>query len=480
MNAIERLACETSLYRFIKWAWPLVDPSPFVDSLHVFLICKYLEATTRGEIRKLMINVPPGHQKSLTVSVFWPVWTWIRNPGRRFMTTSYRGDLALRDSDRARDLIRSPEFQREFGERFRLRKGQDVKSRWANNHGGYRFATSIEGIMGEGGDYVVLDDPHNVEQAESAEVLDETVRKINLALPTRVRSATGAIVVMMQRLTERDFCGRALASQSGWIHVCLPARFDPEHPFRMGPQILDSGRVLPGDWRTVVGELLWPQLFGEERIKALEEAMGSYGASGQLQQRPVPREGALFKRAWFAGKMIDASEVPEGVTVRGWDLAASETKTADWTASVKMRKAGGRYYVLNVTRQRREPLAVKLRMRELAESDGYGVKVNFPQDPGQAGKSQAQDLAANLDGFDARFSTESGDKVTRAEGLSAQAEAGNVYIVRDDWTDSFLEELCGFPGAEFDDRVDAASRAYHALRNAEGGGMGDGGELVEG
>ncbi len=481
MNALEKRAVETSLYRFIKWAWPLVDPAPFVDSKHIWIVCKYLEAVTMGEIPKLAINIPPGHQKSLTVSVFWPVWTWLLKPGRRFMNTSYRGDLALRDADRSRDLIRHPVFQEEFGDRFKLRKGQDIKSRYANDQRGYRFSTAIAGIMGEGGDYVVLDDPHNVETAESDGVRDETVRKIRLALPTRVRSRDGAVVLMMQRLHSRDFCGVVFAQEEGWVHVCLPARFDPTHPFLMPPTIqLTSGRVLPGDWRTEEGELLWPELFGEERLSLLENALGSYGVAGQLQQLPVPREGGLFKRAWFDGKFVDVSDVPIGVTVRGWDLAAGDNAAADYSASCKIRKAEGNYYIMHAARFKREPLKVKQEMKRLAEQDGHAVQVNFPQDPGQAGKSQRQDLVANLDGFNVRYSPESGDKVTRAEGLSAQAEGGNVYLVRDDWNDPFLDEICMFPGGENDDFMDAASRAYHALKNAAGPSLGLGGQLIGG
>jgi predicted phage terminase large subunit-like protein len=487
------------LYSFVMQAWQSVDPAPFKDNWHIGCMCEYLEAVADGEIPKLVINVPPGHQKSLTVSVFWPVWTWIRRPQKRFMATAYRGDLALRDAQKSRDLIRSPWFQRHFGSSFQLAGDQDTKSRYQNNKGGYRFSTSVAGIMGEGGDFVILDDPHNVEQAESDVVRDETVRKIDLALPTRVRSPDGGTVVIMQRLHSRDYCGRQIEQhRDQWVHVCLPARYEYDHPSRLRSISLPSGRTLPGDARANPqiqrkydrlasidtreardaaallaadhnGELLFPALFSEQRQTALEDALGSYGTAGQQQQRPAPREGGLFRRAWFADQMIDARDIPaERIQVRGWDLAGSTRKTSPYTAGVRVSMAGGKYYIEHVSRERWTPAAMEEGMLLQARLDGYGVHIDVPQDPGQAGKSQVQALSRKLAGFVMRSSPESGAKEQRAEPFSAQCEAGNVYIVRDSWSETYLEELCSFPRGQFADQVDASSRAFARLLHLGG------------
>ncbi len=195
-SALARIRAERArrglgLHDFIRDAWRFVDPSIPAFGRYTRTLAWILEQVLKGRIRRLIINVPPGHMKSLTVSVFWPAWAWLMRPEVRFAFTSYRGDLALRDADRSRDLIRS-EFYQELlmgrpSQWSLLRAGQDTKSRFANNQGGYRFSSAVAGIMGEGGDIVVFDDPHNVEQAESDSVRDETVRKIRLALPTRVR-----------------------------------------------------------------------------------------------------------------------------------------------------------------------------------------------------------------------------------------------------------------------------------------------------
>jgi predicted phage terminase large subunit-like protein len=447
------------LHDFTEKAWSEVDPSPVVFGRYTRTLAWVLEQVLKGKIRRLIINVPPGHMKSLSVSVFWPAWAWLVNPGVRFAFTSYRGDLALRDADRSRDLIRSKFYQdlllgRPKGFKL-LRSGQDQKSRFANTAGGYRFSSSVSGIMGEGGDIVVIDDPHNVEQAESDTVRDETVRKIRLALPTRVRSKTGAVVVIMQRLHPRDLTGTLLEEEPGlWTHLCLPARFEPDHP-----------HPCPFDWRKTRGELLFPELFNEQRIEELTIGLTEYGEAGQLQQRPHPREGGMMKRDDF--KIVDADEVPKGgVVVRGWDLAATDAKEASaknaaWTVGLKLRYVKRKIYIEDVIRFRGSPLKVRQKMRTAADQDGKIVVIDFPQDPGQAGKAQAEDIAADFPDRRIYYTPESGDKSIRAEAPAAQVEAGNVYLVRGAWNGVFLDEAAAFPGSTFKDQVDALSRAYH-------------------
>ena len=476
--------CETSLHLFTKQAWPHLDPAPYVDGRHLAIQAEYLEAFIAGEIPRLLLNVPPGHMKSLSVSVLLNAWTWTvaERAGKRFMATSYRGDLALRDADKTRGLIRTQWYQERWGNvtgslretKLQIRKGQDVKSRFQNEHGGYRFSTAVSGIMGEGGDFVILDDPHNVEQAESDDNRDEVVRRIRLALPTRVRSPSGGVCIIMQRLHARDYAGHMISDQSELVHLCLPARYEKKHPHVSVPITLKkSGRALPGDYRTEEGQLLWPELFNEERLANLEIELGGYGKAGQLQQRPIPRGGGMYKLKWFGGKFVDAAEVPKGgKCARGWDLAATAENVAgkgDYTAGVKVRRVEGRIYVEDVIRFRGSPLTVETKMKTTADQDGKVVHIDFPQDPGQAGKAQAESLAGMFPRYRVHYSPESGSKETRQDAPAAQAEAGNVYIVRGPWNGIFIEELCDFPRGDYDDQADAFSRAYHCtLRQPAG------------
>jgi len=158
-------------------------------------------------------------------------------------------------------------------------------------------------------------------------------------------------------------------------------------------------------------------------------------------------------------------QAPEGLfnVCRGWDLAATKDGHGAFTVGCKMASHDGIIYVLDVQRGRWGPHEVMTRLKLCAEQDGYSVRQSVPQDPGQAGKSQKSAIAAALEGYDVRFSPESGSKEDRARPLSAQCEAGNMRLVRGPWVDAFINEACMFPSGEFKDQVDASSRAYASL-----------------
>src|SRR6266849_2240648 len=174
---VDRELATRSLGEFVRQAWLIIEPlTPFVPGWHIDAICDHLEAITRGELRNLLINVPPRHMKSLLVSVLWPAWEWIAHPERRWLYSSYASSLSIRDSVKCRRLIDSPWYRRLWGDRFRLTTDQNTKTRFDNDRSGYRIATSVGGAAtGEGGDRLVCDDPHNVQDAES-----DSVRKATL------------------------------------------------------------------------------------------------------------------------------------------------------------------------------------------------------------------------------------------------------------------------------------------------------------
>jgi hypothetical protein len=277
-----------SLPAFVQAAWLVVEPAtPFVPNWHINAICEHLEAASRGEIRRLVINIPPRHGKSLLVSVFWPAWWWTWQPQIRFLTASYGASLAERDAIKTRDLLRSPWYQTYWP--LELKADLNRANRYENTAGGSRIATSVGGeATGEGGDVIIIDDPHKVEEALSQTARARVSDWHDGTLGFRLNDPkTGIEVVIMQRLHERDLTGHLL-ERDGWTHLCLPARYDPNHPFRW-----------PDDPRQTDGELLWPAHIPEQELARIEETMGSYRAAGQLQQRPAALEGELLKRAWW-------------------------------------------------------------------------------------------------------------------------------------------------------------------------------------
>jgi predicted phage terminase large subunit-like protein len=450
---IEKERAKRSFGYFVRKGWHVLEPASQLKwGWSLDAICEHLEAVSRGEILRLLMNVPPGCMKSLLTGVFFPAWEWgpQEKPGMRYLGTAHKQDLAVRDNLKCRRLIQSAWYQDRWP--IKLTGDQNAKTKFENDSTGFREAMAFASMTGSRGDRVLLDDPLSVDHANSDADLKSAEITFTEALPTRVNNDESAIVVIMQRLNEKDTSGIIIKRELGYTHLCLPMRFEAERRC-----ITSIGFRDP---REHDGELLFPERFPEETVRSLEKTMGSYAAAGQLQQRPAPREGGMFKKAWCP--IVRA--VPAGTKfVRGWDLAATEG-AGDWTAGVKIgRQKNGRFIIAHVVRDRKSAAGVERLLVNTASQDGYQCEQSIPQDPGQAGKQQASYHIGKLAGYTAHATTESGDKETRANPLSAQAEAGNVDILEGDWNDTFLDELCVFPNGEHDDQVDGASRAFNTL-----------------
>jgi hypothetical protein len=173
--AIERAGLEGSLLKFVESAWSSIDPAPFESCWAIGALTEHLEAVTRGEIKRLLVNYPPRSSKTNVTSVCWPAWTWARSersylsgPQVRFLCGSYNDDLALQNALKHRRLLQSPFYQKRWGKRFAIRSDQDRKALFDTSAGGARISVSARGsLLGIGGDVVVLDDPHNTRGAES-------------------------------------------------------------------------------------------------------------------------------------------------------------------------------------------------------------------------------------------------------------------------------------------------------------------------
>ncbi len=456
-----RKRCER-LLDFVREAWPVLLPdTPYVYGWHIGLLARHLEAVTHGEMlakgldNRLLMNVPPGSMKSLLVSVFWPAWEWTLYPHLQYITASFRDDFCKRDSRRFSALVRSDWYQQRWP--------VDITSlgdmRTANARGGWREALPFGSLTGGRADRLILDDPHSVDGAESDADRERATIRFRESASLRLNDpAASAIVIIMQRLHQQDISGVIEQYKLGYVHVMLPMRFEPERacetPF---------GK----DVRTTEGELLFPERFSEAVVERDELTISAHAVASQFQQRPTPRGGLTFKRHWF--KMCDAA--PEACRwVRGWDLAATEKDKGAFTVGVLVgrHKPTRQFYIKNVVRARiGNPEAMIV---NTAAQDGKFVEIDLPQDPGAAGKIQARSLIAALVGYNAHCSPESGDKVQRSMPVAAQAEAGNVSIVRGEWNNAFLDEIEMFP-AGYKDQVDALSRAFSRFTGGQGDGI---------
>jgi hypothetical protein len=222
-DEIARERATRSLRAFVRQAWHVVEPStPFVPGFHIDAICDHLEAITRGQLRNLIINVPPRHMKSLLVCVFWPAWDWILHPERRWLYSSYGAPLSTRDSLKCRRLIESPWYRDRWGHIVSLTGDQNAKMRYDNTRPGYRLSTSVGGpVTGEGGDRIVCDDPHKVDEADSDTSRKAVLDWWDVAMSTRVNDPkASAMVVVMQRCHQRDLSGHLL-EKGNFDHLCL-------------------------------------------------------------------------------------------------------------------------------------------------------------------------------------------------------------------------------------------------------------------
>jgi len=460
---VEMALAEKSLTHFVEQAWHVVEPkTPYAPGWHIEVVCEHLEAVTTGDIKRLIINIPPRHMKSLAVCVFWPCWEWgpLGTPHIRWLFSSYAEQLSKRDSLKCRRLIQSDWYQQRWGGRFLITSDQNEKMRFENDKTGYRVATSVGGLgTGEGGDRICVDDPHNVKEGESELKRGAVLTWWDETMSTRVNDpSTSAKVIIMQRVHEADLCGHILEAERGYVHLCLPARYEGENRIKTclpldGPPYEDP--------REDEGEPLWEELYGDEALAGLEEEMTEYARAGQLQQRPHPRGGGMFKIEQI--DIVDAVPVSVLGRVRYWDKAGTEGGGAQ-SAGVKMSQLpNGTYLVEDSKTGHWSSWKREKHIVQAAEMDGKAVTVWLEQEPGSAGKESAEASIKRLAGFRAYADRVTGSKEARAEPFAAQVEAGNVSLLRGDWNQHFLDEYEKFPVGKYKDQVDAGSGAFSKL-----------------
>lgn len=451
-----RARCKT-LRGFVREAWHVLEPNArYVHNWHIDAICLHLEAVSYGHINRLLVNVPPGSMKSLLTSVFWPAWEWgpLGLQSLRYLSTAFNDGPVKRDTRKTRDLILS-DWYRSLWPEVQLTRTAEMS--FANGKTGTREGVAFGSLTSQRGDRLILDDPHSVETAESDTERANTTRKFREGAINRLNDQElSAIIVIMQRLHEDDISGVIQKLALGYTHLMLPLEFEVD---RRCVTYVNNEEFFR-DPRTFEGELLDPVRMPRETVEALRKTTTEYAFAGQYQQRPAPREGGIFKRHWF--DIVPAA--PAGaVRVRGWDLAASKTSTSAYTAGVRVSMLNGIYYIEDVARERGSPGDVERLLKATALSDGLSTAISIPQDPGQAGKAQVAAFAKLLAGFNVRFSPETGDKMTRALPVSAQAEIGNIKLVSGKWNAPFLDEVTSFPAGSYKDQVDAMSRAFASL-----------------
>lgn len=487
LASIRKAKAERYLADFAYQSWEVLEPSsPLVWNWHIDAICLHLEAVTRqqlwtpgtpdpegGRIADLLINVPPGHMKSLLVAVIWPAWEWIHHGFIRSLFASYALDLAFRDSVRCRDLVTSPWYRETFDPQWAMKGDQNLKGSFANTAGGFRLSLSVESSgTGFRGHKIVVDDSLKAQDAHSDAKRLGANQWWDGTMSSRVNDLRKrARVSIQQRLHTMDLTGHCL-EKGGYDHLNLPTEYDPE-----------SAKTTSIGWsdpRTEPGELLFPQYFTDEVVAQAKVDLGSAGFAGQHNQRPAPANGDVFKKQWFrfwvpAG--VDVApyrvELEGGVwheceqvalptsfdlELQSWDCAFKDKKSSDPVCGQVWKKKAAHAYLVDQSYGRMSfTETVKAVQALSARHPGTSLKLIEDKANGTAVIDSLQELLPGLIAVEPQ-----GGKLARAQASTPFVEGGNVYLPHPalfPWVGDLLLELTTFPNAANDDRVDAFTQA---------------------
>ena len=504
-SSVKARLAEFHLRDYLEYVvWPILEPStPFIGGWPIDAMCEHLEAVTAEEIRHLLITIPPRHTKSTTVSIAWPTWSWIGHPEIRFMFASYSKELSTEHAVSSRRIIESDFYRRHYGDRFHIVSDQNIKTNYENSKRGYRISTSVSGTgIGRGGNVLVLDDIHNLNNIDSQTERHSVLSFFRNVWSQRFNDAKrGHYVIVMQRGHEDDIANLVM-ERGGFEHLNLPSEYE-RTPFvimngdkitvagfagdvqerdevivtmkRKHPKAKVEDRVQVSaigwqDPRDQDGELLWPARFGPAEIAAAKRDLLETGFATQHQQRPVPQEGAMFKRSKF--KSITQAELDElgsdYVEARGWDFAATEETPGtdpDYTVGAKVRryKKTGHIVVMDIVRGRFGPAEGDTIMEVTTAHDGRGCSVREEQEPGASGVKVIAAHVILLVGYDYAGVRSTGDKATKAKPFSVQVDNGKVSILEGEWNSVYLSELTMFPKGKHDDQVDGSVIAFNEV-----------------
>jgi predicted phage terminase large subunit-like protein len=471
-HALERLTeaqqLRNRMPEFMRWAWP-IDPGhknkPLVWNWHLDAVCEHLAACRRGDIRRLIINVPPRTLKSWTVSVAFPAWVWASNPSAQFLATSADKDIALRDADAHRDLCLSPQYRKMFRTKWDFRGGIDntqqaAKGYYRNSMGGHRISKA-HGAKGAGAntDYVIFDDPLDPADAfnDKAALVDHVTYAKQRWMMRLNDPDTGVVILIMQRLHQLDLSGVFL-EDGGWEHLYLPAEYEGRKVF-----------TVLGDYdpREKEGELLFPKRLHKKFLAEKLVELTSRGYAGQFQQNPAPATGAMVQKSWL--RYWTPKELPPMNFIMGsWDCTfASKTSDADYVVGQTWGVADKKMYLLDQVRRKMSVPEMLSAIRQ-QDKDWPHMRAIVIEERA-AGKHVMNTLAGEVYGIEG-FNPQGQSKEERLSATLPLWEQGRIFLPhaqlctslqRDySWVANRYEpELLTFPGARHDDQVDATAQA---------------------
>lgn len=442
--------CRSDLMAFIQRAFHTVAPGQsFAPNWHIEAIAYALDRCLSGEVKRLLITMPPRHLKSICASVTFPAYLLGHDPTTRIITASYSGELAAKHASDCRRVMETAWYKRVFpGVRLSRTKNQELN--FLTNRQGYRYSTSVGGTLtGRGGNFIIVDDPLKPEDALSAVRRRAVNDWFDGTLYSRLDDKReDVIIVIMQRLHVEDLAAHILAKQR-WVHLNLPALSEVAERVQIGPSAFYDRET---------DEPLHPEREPREVLEHIKHSIGSYNFSSQYQQQPIPPQGEIIKWSWFRRYDSPLRREAGDMVVQSWDTASKGEELSDYSVGTTWLARGDDHYLLDVTREKLNYPDLRRRIGEKAEE--YRPKAIVIEDKG-SGTSLLADLGRSRPsgvprpiGYQPK-----GDKLTRMAAHSALIEAGHMFLpTKASWLDAFHQEMLLFPYGSYDDQVDSVSQ----------------------
>jgi predicted phage terminase large subunit-like protein len=431
---------------FVKTMWP-----SFIEGAHHKLMSRAFEKVARGELKRLIINMPPRHTKSEFASYLLPAWFLGRNPEGKVIQTAHTAELAVGFGRKVRNLVGNEDYQKIFPG-VSLRQDSKAAGRWNTSAGGEYFAIGVGGaVTGKGADLLIIDDPHSEQEGQSidASVFDKAYEWYTSGPRQRLQPG-GSIVIVMTRWHKRDLTGQILRSSiqrdgsDEWEVIELPA-------------------ILPS------GSALWPEFWQLEELEKLRAELPTSKWTAQYQQDPTSEEGAIIKREWW--KIWEGDEPPHcDFIIQSWDTAFLKTQRADYSACTtwgvfhvedETGKLQANLILLSALKERLEFPELKKRAYE------YHKRWN-PDACIIEGKAAGMPLVFEMRAMGIpvqEFTPSRGnDKIARVNAVADLFASGMVWIPEKRFAEEVIEEFAAFPSGEHDDLVDSSTQALIRFR----------------
>lgn len=435
---IIKYKCENDLLFFARYIYKENHRRNFIVAPHFVKIANTLEKVVKGEITRLIINLPPRYGKTELAIKIFVAWCLSKYPNSKFIHTSYSDALALDNSSQIKEYIESDAFQKFWN--MNLKKDAKSKSKWYNEKGGGLYATSSGGAItgfgagitedNEFGGAIIIDDPLKPDDAFSEVKRRSVNERFNNTIRSRVNNRNTPIIVIMQRLHEDDLSGYLLGGGSGehWHHLCLPALNDNNEP-------------------------LWESKHTFFELETLRQS-DRYTFAGQYMQTPSPEEGGEWKKDWF--EIINPNEIPTNLN---WELiidGAYTKNTANDPTGFQIGAKHGNDYIIysSIDRYLEMPELLKFIPIHIEQT---GLKVNaILVEPKASGKSLKQLLKANTSYNAIEIDTEfvGNSKIENVRACSPYVEGGRVKLVKGNWNNAFLTQVAVFPNGKHDEHID--------------------------